>query len=110
MIEKVEKLQRSKTLTQPKTAAVINDKTVEYERNNIHGYGCSAVINDKTVENEGNNFHGYGCLEVINDETVENDLKIIEKMSWMFDVFFLHKKHKLVKCWCLLEKGGHHTT
>ena len=75
MTEKVGKLQRSKTLTQPKTAAVINDKTVENEQNNIHGYGCSAVINDKTVENEGNNFHGYGCSAVINDKTVENELK-----------------------------------
>ena len=36
------------------------------------------MINDKTVENEGNNFHGYGCSEVINDETVENELKIID--------------------------------
>ena len=79
MTEKVGKLQRSKTLTQPKTAAVINDKAVENERNSIHGYGCSAVINDKTVENEGNYFHGYGCSEVINDETVENELKIIDK-------------------------------
>ena len=46
MIEKVGKLQRSKTLTQPKTAAVINDKTVENERNNIHGYGCSFMDTD----------------------------------------------------------------
>ena len=44
---------------------VINDKTVENERNNFHGYGCSAVINAKTVENERENVMDLHLLNVL---------------------------------------------
>ena len=56
-------------------------KTVENERDNFHGYGCSAMVNNKTVENDGNNFHGRGCSAMNNDKTVENELKTDETIS-----------------------------